>query len=194
MASPAKTVVVAEADLEDRARVVEIISELASEAGIAIELHETDDGEDADRLIAEADPDLVVCEILLNNISGLELLRKQRARRGDEAVPFIFVTHMTAETDRYWGLRNGAFAYVMKPYEPSILERRVRKVLAKTNGEQASAKPKVVASSKSKPPPVKAVKKTGSAKPQAPKVEASANKTKPPKVTSKTPPPPKTKS
>lgn len=134
-----------------------MITSVASQAGLSIELHETADGEDADQLIAETEPDLIVCEILLQKVSGLELLRKQRSRLGDKAPPFIFVTHMTAETDRYWGLRNGAFAYVMKPYEPSILDRRVRKALGqpakpptKKSKTPAKAPPKVQAEAPAK--------------------------------------------
>jgi DNA-binding response OmpR family regulator len=72
-------------------------------------------------------PDLVVAEILLEGQSGMQLLRRLRDRYGAQAPAVIFVTSMSNEVDRYWALRNGATAYVIKPFDDEFLRTRAIK-------------------------------------------------------------------
>jgi DNA-binding response OmpR family regulator len=51
----------------------------------------------------------------------------------------VFVTTMVRESDRYWGLRNGAHGYVMKPYEDDLLQARIREVLVGGDGAEKLA-------------------------------------------------------
>lgn len=121
-------------------------------------IHEADDGHAAWALIEVTKPDLIVTEILLEGLSGLQLLRRIREHFGGQARPtfgavnqnrpsatekipaVFFVTDMSNEVDRYWALRNGAAAYVIKPYDDDFLRQRVAKVLA-NEGVELSAWP-----------------------------------------------------
>jgi len=120
--------VIADGDARERERCEALIHAIAAELG-EIELHTAVDGREALTLIELHRPALVLAEVLLEGTSGLALLRRLRRQRGAAAPPFIFVTTMARESDRYWGLRNGAHGYVMKPYEDEVLQARIREVL-----------------------------------------------------------------
>ena len=135
---PLRHVLLAEPDAEERLRIASLVRRAAAELEATIELHEAENGTDALRLIEAHRPPLVIAEVLLPNLSGLQLIRRLRDRSGAEELPrFIFVTTMGRESDRYWALRNGAHAYVIKPYEDELLFTRIRQVLA--SGSSAPA-------------------------------------------------------
>ena len=87
---------------------------------------EAGDGEDARRLIETGNPSLVVLDVMLPGIDGLELCRWIRGR-GD--LPVIMLTARGEETDRIVGLELGADDYVTKPFSPRELASRVKTVL-----------------------------------------------------------------
>jgi twitching motility two-component system response regulator PilH len=91
-------------------------------------IHEAENGSAAWALIEVVKPDLIVAEILLEGLSGLQLLRRLRDKYGKQAPVVFFVTEMSNEVDRYWALRNGAGAYVIKPYEDEFLRKRSAKL------------------------------------------------------------------
>lgn len=132
---PPKAVVVADADTEHRKRVVEIVKRVSSKIEQPLAVFEAADGHAAEELIDEHDPILVVTEVLLDHISGLELLRKlHEADEGTKRL-WVFVSNMNHESDKYWALRNGVDAYVMRPYQDESLESRLAKLLT---GEEES--------------------------------------------------------
>jgi len=124
-----RNLVIADADPRERERYEALIHGLGPEIG-EVKLHTAVDGREALTLIELHRPALVLAEVLLEGGSGLALLRRLRRLRGAAAPPFIFVTTMARESDRYWGLRNGAHGYVMKPYEDEVLQAKIREVLA----------------------------------------------------------------
>jgi len=121
-------VLVADPETRERARMVALVQSLAPELG-RIVVHTAADGSAALALIEQHRPELVLTEVLLEGISGLALLRRVRRNHGDAVPAFVFVTTMVRESDRYWGLRNGAHGYVMKPYEDDLLQHKIRDVL-----------------------------------------------------------------
>ncbi len=84
------------------------------------------DGVEALRLARESHPDLIVLDLMLPGINGLEICRTLRA---ESDVPIIMLTAMTTEQDRLTGLDLGADDYVTKPFSPKELAARVRAVL-----------------------------------------------------------------
>jgi len=129
MATPVH-VVVAEPEAEERRRLSALVTRAAAEVGAAAEIHEVVDGSEALRMIEAHRPPLVVGEVLLPKLSALQLLRRLRDAEPTTPLPrFILVTAMSRESDRYWALRNGAHAYVIKPYEDEVLFARIRQVL-----------------------------------------------------------------
>jgi DNA-binding response OmpR family regulator len=87
---------------------------------------EAADGETALQRIAEREPSLVVLDVMLPGVDGLEVCRRVRAH---SRVPIILLTARGEETDRIVGLELGADDYVTKPFSPRELAVRVRAVL-----------------------------------------------------------------
>jgi len=96
---------------------------------------ETDDGEDARRLIEAHDPELVVLDVMLPGVDGLELCRWIRGR---SSLPVILLTARGEEADRIVGLELGADDYVTKPFSPRELVARVRAVLRRSTAADAA--------------------------------------------------------
>jgi len=92
---------------------------------------EAGDGHEARRLLEQGDPGLVVLDLMLPGIDGLELCRWIRSRSD---VPVIMLTARGEETDRIVGLELGADDYVTKPFSPRELAARVRAVLRRADG------------------------------------------------------------
>ena len=90
---------------------------------------EAGDGETARRLIESSDPELVVLDVMLPGIDGLELCRWIRDR---SELPVILLTARGEESDRIVGLELGADDYVTKPFSPRELATRVRTVLRRS--------------------------------------------------------------
>jgi DNA-binding response OmpR family regulator len=92
---------------------------------------EASDGQSALRAMRDGRVDLVVLDLMLPGIDGLEVCRRLRER---SPVPVIMLTALGAETDRLIGLETGADDYVTKPFSPRELALRVRSVLRRARG------------------------------------------------------------
>ncbi len=88
------------------------------------------DGEEALRLYRQARPDLVVLDLMLPGVSGLEVCRRIQ---GERRVPLIMLTAKGEEEDRIVGLGVGADDYVVKPFSSRELVARVAAVLRRVN-------------------------------------------------------------
>jgi two-component system phosphate regulon response regulator PhoB len=86
-------------------------------------------GPEALARIRTAAPDLVVLDLMLPELNGLEVCRRLRADPATATVPIIMLTAKTDEVDRVVGLEMGADDYVAKPFSPKELVARVRAVL-----------------------------------------------------------------
>lgn len=91
------------------------------------------DGIEALRLARESHPDLIVLDIMLPGIDGLQVCR---TLRDESDVPIIMLTARTTDQDRLTGLDLGADDYVTKPFSPRELAARVRAVLRRLPGER----------------------------------------------------------
>ncbi len=91
------------------------------------------DGVDALRLAREGHPDLIVLDLMLPGIDGLEVCR---TLRDESDVPIIMLTAKTTDQDKLIGLNLGADDYVTKPFSPRELAARVRAVLRRLPGER----------------------------------------------------------
>lgn len=93
------------------------------------EVTEAADGDAALALLASSPPDLVVLDMMLPGVSGLDILRIIRSS-GD--MPVIMLTARSEESDRVAGLELGADDYVVKPFSPRELAARVNSVLRRS--------------------------------------------------------------
>ena len=98
------------------------------------------DGHEALRRIAAAPPDLVILDLMLPGIDGLEICRRLRARW---SIPVVMLTVLGEETDKVVGFETGADDYITKPFSPRELTLRVRSVLRRARGGGLQAAPAV---------------------------------------------------
>jgi len=87
------------------------------------------DGEETMIMIAERQPDLLICDWMMPRLSGIEIVRRLRSRIETRNLPIIILTARGEETDRIRGLETGADDYVTKPFSVEELIARVRAVL-----------------------------------------------------------------
>jgi DNA-binding response OmpR family regulator len=113
--------------VDDEPMVREVVARYLERDGISV--HEIGDGESAMRWLSGHRPSLVVLDVMLPGIDGLQILRTLR-EMGD--VPVILLTARADEVDRVVGLELGADDYVVKPFSPRELAVRVRNILRRT--------------------------------------------------------------
>ena len=90
---------------------------------------EAADADSALERIARRAPDLVVLDVMLPGMSGLELCRRMRSQPSTAAIPILMLTAKGAEVDRVLGLEMGADDYVVKPFSPREVLARIRALL-----------------------------------------------------------------
>ncbi len=96
-------------------------------------------GEQALRMIRQELPDLVLLDLMLPNIDGLEVCKRIKGDPDTAEVPVVMLTAKGAETDIVAGLELGAADYITKPFSPRILLARVRAVLRRNNLDAGDA-------------------------------------------------------
>jgi two-component system phosphate regulon response regulator PhoB len=88
-------------------------------------------------------PDLILLDVMMPNINGIQLCRMVRADPKTKAIPVIFLTAKTEEADRVLGLEVGGDDYICKPFSLKELILRVQGMLRRNSGpEEDSAQPK----------------------------------------------------
>ncbi|EWC59693.1 Phosphate regulon transcriptional regulatory protein PhoB (SphR) [Actinokineospora spheciospongiae] len=122
--------------VDDDVTVADVVRRYLERAGHRVTLAEN--GEDALRRVAEDPPDLVVLDLMLPGIDGLEVCRRLRQRG---AIPVIMLTALGEEENRIAGLQLGADDYVTKPFSPRELTLRVGSVLRRAHTRPAPLTP-----------------------------------------------------
>ena len=116
--------------VEDEAPIRELLSYNLRAEGFEVAGAET--GEEAELLLVEDRPDLVVLDWMLPGVSGIELCRRLRTRVETSTIPIIMLTARGEEGDRIRGLATGADDYVVKPFSLPELMARVRAILRRS--------------------------------------------------------------
>jgi two-component system, OmpR family, phosphate regulon response regulator PhoB len=93
-------------------------------------------GDEADLLLKERSPDLVILDWMLPGLSGIELCRRLRARPETKRLPIIMLTARGEESERVRGLATGADDYIVKPFSVPELSARVRALLRRAAPER----------------------------------------------------------
>ncbi|HEX4829235.1 MAG TPA: response regulator, partial [Xanthobacteraceae bacterium] len=93
-------------------------------------------GDEADLLLKEHSPDLVILDWMLPGLSGIELCRRLRARPETKQLPIIMLTARGEESERVRGLATGADDYIVKPFSVPELSARVRALLRRALPER----------------------------------------------------------
>lgn len=89
-------------------------------------------GEEAEILVQEERPDLVILDWMLPQVSGIEICRRLRSKPETRGIPILMLTARGEESDRIRGLSTGADDYVVKPFSLPELMARVKAILRRT--------------------------------------------------------------
>jgi DNA-binding response OmpR family regulator len=126
--------------VDDEPTISEVVGRYLERAGYATRV--AGDGPAALEAVADERPDLVVLDLMLPGLDGLEVMRRLR-ERDRKHLAIILLTARGEESDRIIGLRLGADDYVVKPFSPAELVARVDAVLRRVDTTGAHAPPLV---------------------------------------------------
>ena len=121
---------------EDDRDIADLIAHYFSRAGWRAQLTET--GDDALASVRRNPVDLVILDVMLPGLSGLEVCRALRADKTTAAIPIIMLTARAEESDRIIGLEIGADDYISKPFSPNELVARVRALMRRSKRTEPS--------------------------------------------------------
>lgn len=113
--------------VEDSVTQREMISDLLRGSGLSVT--EASDGVEALEQIQGKRPDLVVLDIVMPRMNGYEVCRRLKADPKTQDVPVVMCSSKGEEFDRYWGMKQGADAYIAKPFQPTELVGTVKQLL-----------------------------------------------------------------
>jgi len=125
---PKRTVLV----IDDEKDLIELVRYNLEKEGFAV--RGALDGETGLSIALQEQPDVVLVDLMLPGIDGLEVCRLLRAEIRTAGIPLIMLTAKAAESDRVVGLELGADDYVTKPFSPRELTARVRALLRRASG------------------------------------------------------------
>lgn len=101
-----------------------VISQMLKQHGF--ETMVANDGEEAITMAESAHPDVILMDVVMPGMNGFQATRKLSKNPATSAIPVVMVTTKDQETDRVWGLRQGAVEYLMKPIGDDELVAAVR--------------------------------------------------------------------
>lgn len=118
---------------DDEPDVVELVAANLRTAGF--EVLKAEDGPSALAVVREQAPQLLILDLMLPGMSGLEVCRVLKGDSATSAIPIVMLTAKAEEVDRIVGLELGADDYVTKPFSPRELVLRVKSVLRRNQNE-----------------------------------------------------------
>jgi len=116
--------------VEDSATMRSLIVSCLEELGEPVKITEASSGFEALRYLPRDEFDLVVTDINMPDINGLELVSFVKNNQRYQGIPLVIVSTEGSDRDRDKGLELGADAYLVKPFDPELLRQTVRDLLA----------------------------------------------------------------
>ncbi|MEM9003331.1 MAG: response regulator [Cyanobacteria bacterium P01_F01_bin.86] len=113
--------------VEDSVAQREMIKDLLEGSGLKVML--ATDGIEALRFIQGYLPDLVLLDIVMPKMNGYEVCRRIKSSANTQKLPVVMCSAKGEEFDRYWGMKQGADAYIAKPFQPTELVGTVKQLL-----------------------------------------------------------------
>jgi two-component system OmpR family response regulator len=126
--------------VDDDPHIRQLLAFALAKAGLAT--REAEDGEAALAAVAQQRPDLVVLDINMPRLDGLEVCRRLRAKG---QTPILFLSSRDDEIDRVLGIELGADDYVVKPFSPREVTARIGAILRRASGSPTAAPPEAAA-------------------------------------------------
>jgi two-component system chemotaxis response regulator CheY len=121
--------------VEDSPTMRSLVVSALEELGGSIRITEAASGFEALRVLPREPYDLIVTDINMPDINGLELVSFVKQNAAYRGIPLLIISTEGSERDQLRGLELGADAYLVKPFEPEDLRRTARELLAKAQAE-----------------------------------------------------------
>ena len=74
-------------------------------------------------------PDLIILDVIMPKKNGFQVCRDLKKDNHFKDIPIILITSKSQESDKFWGMKQGADAFITKPFEPVDLQKAVKKLL-----------------------------------------------------------------
>ena len=116
--------------VEDSATMCSLIAATLEEIGVPLKVTEVPSGFEALRLLPRESFDLIVTDINMPDINGLELVSFVKGNAAYRSIPLIIISTESSDRDREKGLSLGADAYLVKPFDPDDLLRIAHDLLS----------------------------------------------------------------
>jgi twitching motility two-component system response regulator PilH len=113
--------------VDDSQTVRQMLSELLQKGGLAVV--EATNGLEAKAKIQAKTPDLVITDLVMPEMNGYELCRWIKNEPSTQKIPVLICSTKDQEFDRYWGMKQGADAYITKPFHPGDMLQTVKQLL-----------------------------------------------------------------
>ena len=121
--------------VEDSATMRSLLASTLEELDVPVKVTEAESGFEALRFLPREEFDLVVTDINMPDINGLELVSFLKSNAKYRSIPLIIVSTESSDRDRDKGLELGADAYMVKPFEPEELRQIARDLLERSGQE-----------------------------------------------------------
>ena len=119
--------------VDDSQTLRQMVSELLTKQ--AIKVIEAASGLEALEKIQEAPPDLVIVDLVMPQMNGYELCRFLKNNPTTQQIPVLICSTKSQDFDRYWGMKQGADAYLTKPFQPAELLRTIEVLLENSKAD-----------------------------------------------------------
>ncbi len=113
--------------VDDSPAVREMLVNQLKQGGMTV--IEAQDGTEAVEKLKTTVPDVVVTDVVMPKMNGYELCRWIKNNDSTKNVPVVMCTTKSEEFDKYWGIKQGADAYITKPYQPADLIKTIKGLL-----------------------------------------------------------------
>lgn len=113
--------------VDDSVTLREMIADLLKGRGLNVTV--ASDGVEALEQIKTNRPDLVVLDIVMPRMNGYEVCRRLKSDPKTQSLPVVMCSSKSEEFDRYWGMKQGADAYIAKPFHPQELVGTIKQLL-----------------------------------------------------------------
>lgn len=113
--------------VDDSQTLRQMLSDLLQESGMQVV--EAINGVEAKGKILDQLPDLVITDLIMPEMNGYELCRWIKNDPATKTIPVMICSTKSEEFDRYWGMKQGADAYITKPFHPPELLKTVKRLL-----------------------------------------------------------------
>ncbi len=113
--------------VEDSLTEAEIISSCLKLGGIDVQLAKS--GEEALEKLGSSSPDIIILDVVLPGCSGFELCRTLKSESKTSAIPVLMCSTKGSDMDKFWGMKQGADAYLPKPIDQALFIQTVRDLI-----------------------------------------------------------------